>query len=94
MSDYSFFAVVDEAGAPMSVHAHKDHAPEGGVPITEEQAIAISAARRVPKIEAAEITDQSDTTIVLRMMAEKMAAMEAELEAIKKTNVVVAVDKD
>ncbi len=91
---YSYFAVADENGQPMSVHAHIDHPPENGVMITKEQAIEISTARRVePMPKAEDISSQSDVSAILKAMVEQMAVMRAELDAIKKIEVVNTVSR-
>jgi hypothetical protein len=89
---YDYYSVMGEDGALKAVHAHKDHVPAGAVSITREEAVAISAARKT-SVEPDAVTPNSDVTPILKAMLEEMAALKAELDAIKKTELVYEVKK-
>lgn len=92
---YAYFAVTGDDGKPVAVHAHIEHVPENSVPITREQAVEITAARKVAAVLTPDAAQTApDVTAVLKAMVEQMAAMKAELDALKNADVVVAVNKD
>lgn len=91
---YDYYAIKGEDGEPAVVHAHKDHVPEGAIPISREEAVEISAARKTQRLEPEKITQGSDPLEVMRLMVEEMARMSKELEALKNASVVVEVNRE
>jgi len=90
---YAYFSILGEDGNPVAVHAHVDHVPPNSLPISREQAVAISQARRMAQ-PAKEIIKPDMTQLeIMKVMADELVALKAKVDALSQIEVISEVSK-